>query len=336
MSRFLPFLLLGSLLATPLSADPHPEGFRDHRFNGANNPTTEGGVTRFSIASGECSDIDYGDGRGESDCFNGNVREVLIGPEARLGESVTYSFEVRIPEPIQYYGWNNSYHASQFLGDGWDSRLRIASWEGNQVKNFVHLLKLDARRGLVFHGEICADPDEMQDWVRFSLETRWADDGRGWTRVTCNDRTVYFLEGAPSQTNPHCYVQNECEPGVAKSPSRFLFIVGPVLAGNGRDWERLGRSSQFNEFPGEITVEMRDLEVRRSATLYDDFARENVRALQTRLTELGCNPGPVDGAMGQRTRAATLECRSFGDTVVPDAVNARTVAVWRALYDQVN
>ena len=80
---------------------------------------------------------------------------------------------------------------------------------------------------------------------------------------------------------------------------------------------------------------MRNIRFSQGARLYDDGAKAHVRALQERLTELGCDPGPVDGLMGARTREAAKTCRAFAEGGVPDEVNAMTVEAWRAAYDAI-
>jgi len=59
------------------TADPLPKGFERHKFNGSVRPEVKDGVTRFEIFDRQCSNVDYGDGRGENDCRNGNVRSTI-------------------------------------------------------------------------------------------------------------------------------------------------------------------------------------------------------------------------------------------------------------------
>jgi len=320
-----------ALMATAV-ADPHPAGLRNHRFNGPNNPVTESGVTTFEIRARECSDIKYGDGRGETDCHNGNVRETIGAHEAQIGQTVTYRFDLKVDAPVEYDGWINS-HAYGFLPQGHDSRLRIASWEGNRLHNFIYMLKLDGRDGVTFLDRTCFGPDGFDEWHSFRLETRWAADRRGWVRVSCDDEVIYFSEGAPSQTAPHCYITNQCEPGRAKSPSRIYFVLGPVMSGFGPEWKKYGKASQFTDFEDSITLHMRNVAIKRGGELYDAAASDAVRDLQRHLTALGCDPGPVDGVMGSRTRSAAQDCRTFEEDAVPEAVNANTVAAWLSAYE---
>ena len=126
-------------------------------FNGPHQPTTTGGVTTFQIFDQQCSTRDYGDGRGENDCHNGNVRSALLGGDHRLGQAIEYRFEVWVDPSLSYKGFYNS-HAVGFLPGAHDSRLRIASWEGNLLHNFLFMLKLDETDGITFLGKQCQSP----------------------------------------------------------------------------------------------------------------------------------------------------------------------------------
>ena len=59
-----------------------------------------------------------------------------------------YSFDVKIEQPLGYLG-------------GLDPMLRIASWQGNLLHNFIYMFKLGAARGLLFSDEKCVAPDEL-------------------------------------------------------------------------------------------------------------------------------------------------------------------------------
>lgn len=330
MTRLLIALVLMFYGGAAALADPHPLGKGNHRLNGSVQPVTQDGVTTFVIRSGECSNRKYGDGRGESDCSNGNVRSLLTGTNVSVGETVTYEFEVRA-DPLTYEGFVNS-HAAGFLYRLQDSRLRIASWEGNHLHNFIYILHLDARRGIRFLDTTCAGPEEIGNWMRFKMEVKWRNDKRGWIRVSCNDTIVYFAENVETTDAPHCYITNVCEPDISKSPRRIYNLHGPVMAGFGHEWKKYGLQSPFTEFSGDIRVQMRNISLRKGATLYDDNAKSAVMELQQKLTALGCDPGPIDGLMGAKTRDAATNCRAFDDDQVPDAINAMTVGKWRDAY----
>lgn len=319
-----------AVLPTMLAADPHPMGLRNHSFNGSVQPVTEAGVTRFEIRNQECSEVTYGDGRGESDCYNGNVRSTLSPHITATNGTWTYAFDVRVPEPVGYRGWYND-HACGYLDLCMDSRMRIAGWEGNRLHNFLYLLKLDGRRGVYFLDETCVGPDALGDWNSFRMEVRWSHDERGWIRVTCNDEVIYFRENVRTTTNPHCYITNICQNSDGQRPSQVLTIIGPAMQGFGFEWKQRGKPHQFTDFDGPIVVEMRSVAFTQGANLYD---LEKVRALQTHLTELGCDPGPIDGVMGGRTRQSTLDCRDLGGAAPSDVVNAETIDAWLAAYQE--
>jgi len=62
--------------------------------------------------------------------------------------------------------------------------------------------------------------------------------------------------------SPHCYITNQCEPGVDKHPNKFIYILGPVMAGIGPEWGKHGKPSQFTEIQGSgIVVKMRNISI---------------------------------------------------------------------------
>ncbi|MBX3530876.1 MAG: peptidoglycan-binding protein [Rhizobiaceae bacterium] len=321
------------LTAGAATADPNPAGMKDHPFNGSVPPETRAGITTFRIEDKACSRVDYGDGRGENDCRNGNVRSALVSRnEEGLGEAVEYRFDIQIGAGFAYQGYYNP-EAAGFLPDLWDSRLRIASWEGPAIKNFIYMLKLDSRRGIDFVGRTCVAADRLQDWNSFSMMVRWASDRRGWIKVTCNDQVVYLEENIATNQAPHCYVTNECDKGVQKNPRRFLFILGPVMAGFGPEWEKYGKPSQFTDIQKDgIAIKVRNVAVTKGAALYGPEDREVVRELQKHLRALECDPGPADGVAGEKTKQAALTCRTFAAGELPEALNVATARSFLELY----
>lgn len=318
--RMLMLIIGGLAFGQPSLADPHPMGLDAHRFNGSAAPVTEAGLTSFTIRQGECSTRDYGDGRGEHDCLNGNVRSTLAAHIARVGQTRSYAFDFRVDAPLTYEGWHNS-QAGSYLDDGNDSRLRIASWEGNRIHNFIYMLKLDSSRGVYFLNESCVPAEDIHNWHSFRMEVRWAADSRGWIRVSCDNKVIYFAEGIATTIGPHCYSSNNCRDAESKNPSRVLTVLGPVMQTFGPYFE------------DDITVRMRNVQFESGAVLYDETAKVEVRGLQEHLTRLGCDPGPVDGDMGTRTRAAAESCRNLSEAdnqLLP--LNAATVGDWLAAY----
>lgn len=321
--------------AAPASADPHPRGFEEHKFNPPEQqPVTENGVTTFHLSPGVCGAIDYGDGRGENDCENGNARSNLRWTtNYRLGDSVEYRFDVRVDPGLAYAGFYNM-AANGVYPNGTDSHLRIASWEGPLLRNFIYMLKVDTTNGIDFLANQCQAPADFGKWVTFSLKTQWAGDGKGWVVASCDDRIIYADEGVATNQAPQCWPSNECEPWVVKNPSSFNFIVGPVLMGFGPDWRKVpGAKDKFDQMqPDGITIQMRNMSVTKGASLYDETGKALIKSLQQRLTELGCDPGPADGVSGRKTRTAALYCRQFPEGTLPAKLTVATAAAFVDAY----
>lgn len=319
-------VILVVLAVTSAVADPHPTGFEPHKFNGSHAPVTEDGVTTFRIDNEQCSSVDFGDGRGESDCLNGTVRSVLFSsPQAELGQTREYRFDVRVDPSLAYEGYFND-DSIGFEPRGWDSLLWLASWEGTFLHNFIYILKASKRTGITFAGEQCQAPENLGEWVSFSMKVKWGNDDKAWIVVTCDDRYVYVAEGAPSNVAPDCYIQNQCVAGEVRNPRKLLFIPGIKLSGWGYEWQKMGKISQFIPVQADgITVQMRNLAVIANPVLYGDEDKARVVALQEALNGLGCDVGAADGVPGKRTREAALTCRAFDAGAMPEALNVATV-----------
>ena len=110
-------------------------------------------------------------------------------------------------------------------------------------------------------------PEHFGEWVAFSMKVRWAKDRKGWIKVRCDDNVIYSTEGAATNQAPHCYITNQCEPGIPKNPKMFTFMLGPVMAGFGPEWKMYGQPSQFTPIqPEGITIKMRDISVTPAAS----------------------------------------------------------------------
>jgi hypothetical protein len=330
MKQFFGSLLLFAAvsIASPTKADSLPAGFEEHKFNGPTAPSTNDGVTTFQIFDGGCSKVDYGDGRGESDCNRGNVRSTMVyEAQARIGQVKDYRFDVKIAQNFAYPG---RFHAetAAFIPGGWDSHLRIASWEGPALHNFLYMVKVDGRNGVTFLGKQCQSPEQFGEWVSFSMKVRWSSDESGWIKVTCDDKIVYANERVATNQAPHCWeFTNQCKEGEFRNPNRFHYILGPVMLGNGSDY-----GSNFTPIQeGGITIQMRNVEVGREAELYDPKDVAVIKQLQETLNALGCDVGTPDGVAGPRTRAAALDCRRF-EASLPTALNVGTAAAFLAAY----
>jgi hypothetical protein len=321
--------------ASALRADELPSGFQSHKFNPAGqDPTTDAGITSFHIDPDVCSETDYGDGRGESDCNNGNVRSNLYHQENMgIGQAVEYKFDIRIDPNLSYAGYENI-SANGIYPDGIDSHLFVATWQGPLLHNFLYILKADTTNGLDFLANQCQAPSDFGKWVTFSLKILWASDNKGWVEATCDGRTIYADEAIPTNQAPHCYESNQCEPWVEKNPDRFIFILGPMMEGFGPDWRKIpaatGLFTPIQE--GGITIQIKNPTVTSGAVLYDDADHETTKQLQQRLIDLGCDPGPADGVNGAKTRAAALSCKQFPAGQMPPKLTIATLARFLGLY----
>ena len=321
---------------SPARADPHPRGFSDYELNGPVAPVTEDGVTTFHIVDRGCSDFTYGDGRGESDCLNGNIKSVLKRtPNAEIGAAYQYAFDVWVDPSLDFSAAYEDQSVG-FIANGMDSRLRVASWEGpSTIKSFVYMLKLDSTRGLTFMGNVCQPAAALGEWVHFDMKVRWAADDRGWVKVTCDDRLVYFDEAVRTNVSPQCYLINECNPEAKIDPRAMNFLVGPALNGLGHSWKENGWDSQFIKIqPDGITVKMKNITVVEGAQLYSDEDKRLVSALQQRLNEFGCDVGAPDGMAGPRTKQAALICRAFPEGDMPAELDVMTLPVFVDLYSR--
>lgn len=326
-------VVASALLVAPVFADPHPKGFEPHKFNGSAAPVTEGGVTTFHIENGECSNVDFGDGRGESDCINGTVRSVFAHmPRAELGQTVEYRFDVRVDASLAYEGFYNV-DSTGYEPNAWDSHLWLASWEGTSLHNFIYILKVSKKAGITFNGVQCQAPENLGDWVSFSMKVKWGGDDKAWVAVTCDDRYVYVAEDAPSNVAPACYVQNQCVVGEVRNPKSLLFIPGVKMNGWGHTFAETGHVTPLISIqPEGITAQMRNLAVTSGAVLYGPEQKALVVELQNALNALGCDVGAADGAPGKRTKTAALVCRKFADGAMPAALNVATLQTFVDLY----
>lgn len=277
--------------------------------------------------------MEYGNGSGENDCLNGGTKNIIrYESEARLGDTVEYKFDVWVDPAFSYNGFSQA-ETIPFGGLGWDSRLRIASWEGPQRKNFIDMLKLDSKNGMAFRFRQCQAPSDFGSWVTFSMQVRWANDERGWLKVTCNDRVVAIAEGVVTNEQPHCYFGNECDPShPTKNARRILFQLGLAMNGWGQNWKDLfgPTNGPFTVFDKDgLIIKMRNISVTEGVELYGGEDKEVVKQLQARLNHLGT----PDGVVGKRTKAAALSCRERQD--LPSQLDVTTVRKFLELYSAV-
>ena len=173
-------------------------------------------MVTFRILPGDCQSRTYGDGRGESDCNNLNAKSYLSAGEVPIGTSMRYLFDVRVAGGLTHEAFRNP--LVTYAKGGADSRLSVAIWQGNLIKNHLLSVDLDRTRGLTVFGKTCAPPQALGDWTRVELLVRWSAGPDGLLQLRCNDRVVYAISGAPTDQQPHCIISNHCEPGVEKHP----------------------------------------------------------------------------------------------------------------------
>jgi hypothetical protein len=328
-------LFLTLMACASARADSLPFGFKANDFNGSGKPVTKGGITTFQIFDQQCSKVNYHDDRGESDCTNGAVRSsAAYSPQAKMGQTLEYRFDIQVNSDFTYAGYPNTF-AEGFYPDGWDSRLRIASWEGPLLHNFLYMIKVDARNGVSFLARQCQAPDKFGSWLKFSMKIHWASDNTGWIKVNCDDRIIYADEGIATDQPPQCYITNICEPDIIKHPKNVLLVLGPVMAGFGYEWQKYGLPSPFTPIQKNgITIRFRNISIAGGAVEYDQPDKILMQHLQERLTALGCDPGPADGKASQRTRDAAISCRRFPAGVLPDKLTVSTAKVFLDAYNE--
>jgi hypothetical protein len=228
-----------------------PSGFENHIFNGR-DPKFQRSEVNFKIMNGDCSARDYGDGRGESNCWNGNVSSRLASRRhIKPGTSVEYSFAFRVEPTFSYPG----------------DRLEIAMWQRiNTIKNHMYELELNAWRGATFEGKVCAAPKQLSSWTTFSMKVIWRSDNRGKIEIRCNGKTIY--ERAGNVLVPEGCGTNrkrQCEPARQQLDRPIQFQIGPLMRGFGGPKLRGSRPSAFERFQDDgITIQVRDLKISKN------------------------------------------------------------------------
>lgn len=249
---------LAVMAATAGTADAQrfPDGMREGR-NSARTPVVTDGVVTFTVLPGDCQGRTYGDGRGESDCANLNSKSYLAAGDVRMGTAMMYAFDVRVAGGLTHAAFHNP-RAVPFTG-GPDSRLSVAIWQGDLIKNHLVALDLDRTRGLTFLGKRCAGPGQLNGWTRFEMVVRWSASSDGLMQVRCNGRTIHAVSGQPTDQAPHCHSSNHCEPGVVKHPSHVNAGFGIFF-----DKEVVGGVPTMPRVPASgLSVQMRDFTVQK-------------------------------------------------------------------------
>jgi hypothetical protein len=241
--RYMLAAVMAALLpaSTALSAGA-PSGFIEATFQGR-SPELQDGIVSFTLMNGDCSKKDYGDGRGESDCKNGNLRsQVHTRNKQKLGNTYEYSMDIWI-DPT----FNN------FTGFGQPrSPLLIAEWQRiNTIKNHMYELHLDTMRGLQFEDKNCFTPEGFGEWHRFKMVAKWSKRSDGFLQVYCDDELVYELAGQQTAIPPLCgeEVKMQCVLELQNLRQPISWQVGPKLGGFGMEYAKYGMPTQFRRFP---------------------------------------------------------------------------------------
>jgi hypothetical protein len=245
-------VLMALWSASAAGAASVPAGFHEAKFQGR-SPEHRDGVVSFTLMNGDCSKKDYGDGRGESDCKNGNLRsQIHTSKKQKLGNTYEYSMEIWIDPEFRYSAYGQP-----------RSPLLIAEWQRiNTIKNHMYELHLDTMRGVQFENKNCFTSEGFGEWHQFTMVVKWSKRSDGFLRVICDDKVIYELAGEQTAIPPLCgeQVKLQCVPELQNLRQPMQWQVGPKLGGFGMEYAKYGKSSQFRTFPdGGLRMKVRNL-----------------------------------------------------------------------------
>ncbi|MCV2863933.1 polysaccharide lyase [Defluviimonas sp. WL0075] len=238
-------------LAAGVSAPAWGQNFKPYALNGE-NPKRAGGTWTMTLTEGLCQDVKYGDGRGESDCGNGNLRSQLQGPDIAPGREVEYAFDVFVPKSFEY---------RESLKYRTRGSVEIAGWQHiRAIKN--HLFEMNLKGGgVTFEDHLCFDRKRFGAWNSVRVLVKWSLREDGFLRVLCNGKQVYALAGQ-TLIPPACGTSAKTNCHVDKLAHRnpIRWVIGPWYRGFGSDWKDYGRASPFLPFPRNgISIKVRNL-----------------------------------------------------------------------------
>jgi hypothetical protein len=124
--------------------------FTVNNYNNKRPPRLIGGDLVSQIFNRECMSVDYGDGRGESDCSNGNVSSAVETTKYfKLNSRVRISFDFWIQPNLAVEPVRKEVGRGPFTTDPFHSYLVMFELERiKSIKNHVYDLDVDSRRGL--------------------------------------------------------------------------------------------------------------------------------------------------------------------------------------------
>lgn len=231
-------------------------------YNNKRMPRLIGDDFVSQIFDRECVSVDYGDGRGESDCSNGNVGSAVETKKLfNINSIIKISFDFWIQpnldvQPVRMYT-----ERGPFTSDPFHSHLIMFELERtHSIKNHVYDLDVDSLRGVTFLDKNCIKPSAFGAWHSFEFDLVYTDKKSGSLTVKCDGATIYERSNFNSALNPFCYEANGCAPKydqLYNEPMRME--LGAQMRGNGWNAEQLGRPT-FNKIQGDgIMIRYRDL-----------------------------------------------------------------------------
>ena len=242
------FMLAGFLVVSTAASG---QGFKNSELNGE-NPTKRAGVWTMALQEGLCDGRSYGDGRGESDCLNGNIRSQLQGRDSKMGRTVEYSFDVLIPSNFRYR------ESLRYRKRG---SIEIAGWSHiRAIKNHLYEMHL-TERAVTFEDRVCFDRSRFGEWNSVRIRVKWSLKEDGVLQVLCNGTQVYAIQGQ-NLIPPGCgtSIKSNCHTEKLAHGNPIRWKIGPWYRGFGPDWKEYGRSSPFLPFPPNgVSIKVRNL-----------------------------------------------------------------------------
>ena len=243
-------MLLTAVLLTaagPSSA----QAFRNATLNG-DDPRRSGYEWEMTLTRGRCDSRSYGDGRGESDCSNGNVRSQIHGPDVRSGSTVEYAFDILVPADFTY---------RESLPYRPRGSIEVAGWQHTRgIKNHLYEMHLTSLRGVTFEDRVCFGPNRFGVWNEVRVQIRWTLENSGILQVLCNGTPVYVRQGQ-TLIPPGCGTEakTNCRPEMLEHGAPIRFTLGPWYRGFGSDFRDYGRDSPFLPWPPNgISIRVRN------------------------------------------------------------------------------
>ena len=235
-----------------------------NNYNNKRPPRLIGSELVSQIFNRECVNADYGDGRGESDCSNGNVSSAVeTTKNFKINSRVRISFDFWIQPNLAVEPVRKEVGRGPFTTDPFHSYLVMFELERiKSIKNHVYDLDVDSRRGVTFLDSNCIRPSSFGSWHRFDFDLVYTNEEAGSLVVKCDDKVIFSRSGFNSALNPFCYPSNGCSPQMKQNYNQPMRLeLGAQMRGNGADAKESGLPV-FNEIQGDgIMIRYRNLNV---------------------------------------------------------------------------